>query len=222
MLDFVKLKGDVMDQLEEFHYFSSPVYAMKKPEFLEPIRAISKRLLEQSKKRHKGNNPMTLMTTNFSNDPEAADFAQYISQTTWNILHSQGFSMDHLVTYFTEMWTQEHNFHSAMEQHIHGAGAQYSAFYFLEVPDNSCKMIVYDPRPAKVIIGLPEADGSKVTPASTQIVFKPEVGTIIFTPSWLPHSFTRNLNKSKPVHFVHMNIGVMVAPEVENKSVEVI
>jgi hypothetical protein len=213
---------DVVDDLQEFHYFSSPVYSIMKPEFLEPIRAISKRLLKQSAQLNQHDNTMSTMTSNFSEEPEAAGFAQYVCQTAWNILDSQGFQMQNMLTYFTEMWTQEHNFSSSMEQHIHGSGSQYCAFYFLEVPKDSCHMMVYDPRPAKVIIGLPETDGSKVTTASTQIVFTPKVGTLMFVPAWLPHSFSRNLNKTQPVRFVHMNIGVMIAPKKATPSVEVI
>ena len=211
-----------MDQLEEFHYFSSPVYAVKTPQFLDPIRKVTKKYLDHSKQHQQGKNPMTVMTQDFSNSPEAADFAAYVSQTAWNILNSQGYNVDNMVTYFTEMWTQEHNFHSSMDQHIHGAGAQISAFFFLQVPDNACKMVIYDPRPAKVIIGLPQKNGNTITPASQQIVFTPEEGSIIFTPSWLPHSFTRNLNKNKAVHFVHMNLSVAQAPTEAAPNVEII
>lgn len=211
-----------MDQLEEFHYFSSPVYAVKTPQFLDPMRKVSKKYLEKSKCRHKGKNPMTLMTQDFSADPDAVDFAAYVSQTAWNILNSQGYNVDNIVTYFTEMWTQEHNFHSSMEQHIHGGGVQISAFFFLQVPENACKMVIYDPRPAKVIIGLPPKDNNAVTLASQQIVFTPEEGLLIFTNSWLPHSFTRNFNKNKAVHFVHMNLSVAPAPVENDSNVEVI
>jgi len=211
-----------MDQLEEFHYFSSPVYAVKTPQFLDPMRKVSKKYLEKSKCRHKGKNPMTLMTQDFSADPDAVDFAAYVSQTAWNILNSQGYNVDNIVTYFTEMWTQEHNFHSSMEQHIHGGGVQICAFFFLQVPENACKMVIYDPRPAKVIIGLPPKDNNAVTLASQQIVFTPEEGLLIFTNSWLPHSFTRNFNKNKAVHFVHMNLSVAPAPVENDSNVEVI
>jgi len=211
-----------MDQLEEFHYFSSPVYAVKTPQFLDPIRKVTKKYLDHSKQHHKGKNPMTVMTQDFSSDPDAADFSAYVSQTAWNILNSQGYNVDNMVTYFTEMWTQEHNFHSSMDQHIHGAGAQISAFFFLQVPENACKMVIYDPRPAKIIIGLPQKNGNTISPASQQIVFTPEEGSIIFTPSWLPHSFTRNLNKNKAVHFVHMNLSVAQAPAEAAPNVEII
>jgi hypothetical protein len=208
-----------MDQLEEYNYFSSTVYAIKKPEFLDPIRQLTKEYLEKSKENK--NNPMTTMTGDYSNEPLAADFGQYISQTVWNILDAQGYAMEHFITYFMEMWTQEHNLHSNMEQHVHGNGAQISVFYFLDVPEGGCKMIIYDPRPAKVITNLPMKEVQEVLPASQNVVFTPEVGTMIFTPAWLPHSFTRNLNKNDSVRFVHMNLSVAPAPAPE-ADVEVI
>ena len=204
-----------MDKLEELHYFTTPIYSIVKTEFLDPIRALSAKHLEHSKEHMKSDKPMTVMTGNFSLESEAAEFAQYVSQSAWNILNAQGYDMEKLVTYFTEMWTQEHNFHSSMDTHVHGHGSQISAFYFLEVPENACKLIIHDPRPAKVIINLPERDNSKVSPASQMIVFTPQEGTLFLAPAWLPHQFTRNLNPDKPVRFVHMNLAVTLAPEPE-------
>jgi hypothetical protein len=209
-----------MDQLEEINYFATTIYAVEKRDFLSPIRAISDKYLEESK-NCLGKN-MTVMTQNFSNDAEALEFAQYVSQTAWNILASQGYAMNDGVTYFTEMWTQEHNFQSSMDQHFHGNGAQISAFYFLEVPDKACKLVIYDPRAAKVIINLPQADADKMTPASPFGVFTPKEGVIIFTPAWLPHSFSRNMNSEKPMKFVHMNIAVAAAPQAAEPEVEII
>ena len=34
-----------MDNLEEFHYFTTAVYAIKKPEFLSPIKQITEEYL---------------------------------------------------------------------------------------------------------------------------------------------------------------------------------
>ena len=202
-----------MDKLEEYYYFITPIYHIIKPEFLDAIKEISKDQLEQSKELIKSDNPMTVMTGNFSLDPKAAEFAQYVSQTAWNVLTAQGYDMEKFVTYFTEMWTQEHNFHSSMDVHVHGSGAQVSAFYFLEVPENACKLIIHDPRPGKVIINLPEKDNNMVTQASQMIVFTPQEGMLFLAPAWLPHSFTRNMNPDKPVRFVHMNLSVQWAPQ---------
>jgi uncharacterized protein (TIGR02466 family) len=211
-----------MDQLEQGNYFSCPIYSIKKPEFLEPLRSVTEKYLEQSKACMKIDNPITVMTGDYSHEVEVSEFGQYVSQTAWNILSSLGYDMDNLVTYFMEMWTQEHNFHSNMEQHVHGLGAQISAFYFLDVPEDGCKIVIYDPRPAKVITNLPLKDNNVVSAASSTIVFTPEAGMMFFAPSWLPHSFSRNLNKDNPMRFVHMNISVMQKPEEPKPEVIVI
>jgi uncharacterized protein (TIGR02466 family) len=208
-----------MDKLTEAHYFVSPVYMVKKEEFVDVVGAVSDRYL--AKARPDGKHFPTLMTADYSQEPELAEFSQYVSQTAWNILQAQGYAMDKLVTYFTEMWTQEHNHMSGMETHMHGMGAQISAFFFIDVPADGCKMVIHDPRPAKVIINMPQADDSKISNGSTQIVFTPEVGTLIFTNAWLPHSFTRN-QSDKPTRFVHMNLSVAVAPVKEDPNVEVL
>lgn len=203
-----------MDKLEEMHYFASPVYVVQKPDFLEAVNTVSARYEEASREHKKTNNYVNLMTGSYAHEPELEEFSRYVSQTAWNILASQGFAMDQLVTYFTEMWTQEHNHLSSMETHVHGGGSQISAFYFLNVPKGGCKMVIHDPRPGKVIVNLPETDNSKITMGSHQIVFTPTEGTMIFTNAWLPHSLTKNMS-NQPVRFVHMNLSVSVAPEQE-------
>jgi uncharacterized protein (TIGR02466 family) len=203
-----------MDNLNEANYFSTPVYLVRKTEFLEVVKSVSDRYLAQAANTCGDSVPPTVMTADYSAEPELAEFGQYVSQTAWNILAAQGYNMDKFVTYFTEMWTQQHNFMSSMETHIHGAGAQISAFYFLEVPKDGCNLVIHDPRPAKVIIGLPQKDESKISGASNMIVFTPEAGSLILTNSWLPHSFTRNMSY-EPVRFVHMNLSVAMAPEPE-------
>ena len=109
---------------------------------------------------------------------------------------------------------------SSMDTHVHGMGAQISAFYFLDVPEGACNLVIHDPRPAKVIINMPAEDESKITAASGQIMFTPEPGALILTNSWLPHSFTRNLS-DKPMRFVHMNLTVAINENAE-PQVEVV
>jgi hypothetical protein len=58
-----------------------------------------------------------------------------------------------------------------------------------------------------VIVNLPEKDHSAITMGSRQIVFTPQAGTLIFTNSWLPHSFTLSYSE-EPMRFVHMNLSV--------------
>lgn len=198
-----------MDKLNETHYFVTPVYMVRKLEFLETVKKVSNQYLAASRQKNK--KTYTLMTANYSHEPEMQPFAQYVSQTAWNILAAQGFAMKEMVTFFTEMWTQEHNHMSSMETHMHGRGAQISAFYFLDAPKDGCKFAIHDPRPSKVIINLPEEKPEEMTSGSHQILFTPEPGTLIFTNAWLPHSLTKNLSRD-PCRFVHMNLSVAANP----------
>ena len=125
---------------------------------------------------------------------------------------TQGYNMDPMVTFFQEMWCQEHNHQSAIDTHVHGNGSCMSVFYFLDMPVGACKMIIHDPRPAKVVTNLPMHDDTKISMGSDQVMFSPEVGTLVFAPPWLPHQFTRN-NSVDPVRFVHMNLSVTPAPQ---------
>lgn len=209
-----------MDKLEEMHYFATPVYVVDKPEFIDAVRTVSTRYEEASRERKKSADYVNLMTASYSHEPELEDFSRYVSQTAWNILASQGYNMDDMVTYFTEMWTQEHNQLSSMETHVHGAGCQISAFYFIDAPSHACKLVVHDPRPGKVIINLPEKDASKITLGSHQIVFTPRAGTMIFINAWVPHSFTKNMS-TESMRFVHMNLSV-ASQTSEEPSVEVV
>lgn len=200
------------DQLIEQYYFQTPVYLLKKPDFLPTVKAVSERYVERSRARKKTKNPVVVMSGSYMNEPEMAEFCKYVSQTAWNILSAQGYRMQDLVTYFTEMWTQEHNHMSSMETHTHGHGVQISGFYFLDVPEKSCKLVVHDPRPGKVMVNLHQADPRQVTEASHQIVFTPEPGLMVFMNSWVPHSFTKNFSKDS-LRFVHMNLSVALSPE---------
>ena len=205
-----------MDKLEEMHYFASPFYVVKKVEFLETMRAVSDRYVQDAMRARDYRE--LLMTASYMHEDEVAEFAQYVSQTAWNILASQGHKMDQMVTFFTEMWTQEHRHLSAMETHVHGHGAQINCFYFLDAPIGSSKLVIHDPRPGKVMVNLQETNPNEITLATQQIVFTPEPGSMIFTNSWLPHSLTKNQSQ-EPVRFVHMNLAVAPAPE---QSVEVV
>jgi uncharacterized protein (TIGR02466 family) len=151
-----------------------------------------------------------VMTGNYYADARVTDFANFVGATAWNILQEQGYAMEDKVVQFTEMWTQEHHKHSSMEQHVHGFGVQIVGFYFLEVPEDSSRVVFHDPRAGKVQNDLPEQEMSNATPASRMVNFEAKEGRLIFSNSWLPHSFTRHAS-DKPVKFVHFNLTVAQA-----------
>ena len=196
------------NQIELVSLFASPIYVIDKLEFLDVCKKISNKFIAKRKEEKELNSSFPVyMTENLNSDLELMDFANFVAQKGWDILTIQGYETENLITYFNEMWCQEHHFMSSMEKHIHGNGSQISGFYFLDCPENSSKLVFHDPKDSKVIINLPEKDANNVTQASNLVNITPKEGQLIFSNSWLPHSFTKNLAK-EPMRFIHFNIAV--------------
>jgi len=208
-----ELETPVENQLASWVYFPSMIYTIEKPEFLKTVKEVSEERLKVQKAQKKLD-PIfpVVMTDNLFTDDRMSEFSKYVGSTAWNILQSQGYAMDNLATTFESMWTQEHHKHSLMEQHVHGFGAQLIGFYFIEVPEKSSQVIFHDPKAGKVQSNLPEANMAMATPASNSIHFNAKPGLLMFTNSWLPHSFGRHA-ANKPMKFVHFNITVQLAQQ---------
>lgn len=200
-------------QLQVAYHFPCPIYIIDRPDFLKTVNEVSEEALEVSRKENELNEiyPM-VMSNNYFADPRVSGFAEFVGATAWNILNEQGFAMHDKVVQFTEMWSQEHYKHSAMDQHVHGHGSQIVGFYFLETPEECSRVVFYDPRAGKVQIDLPEQDPSAATLASKMINFIPKPGMLVFANSWLAHSFTRH-SADAPIKFVHFNLTVQTAPQ---------
>ena len=198
-------------QLNVAFHFPCPIYLIERPDFLESVTEVSEEsLAAQHKERPLDEIYPVMMSGNYYADPRIAKFSEFVGATAWNILNEQGYAMQDRVVSFTEMWTQEHHKHSAMEQHVHGYGSQVVGFYFLEVPEGSSRVVFHDPRAGKALIDLPEQDPNAATIASKMINFEPKPGLLIFANSWLAHAFTRHA-ADKPIKFVHFNLTVQMA-----------
>jgi hypothetical protein len=197
------------DILDQWQYFPSPVYSIKKPEFLNVARKASKEAL----KTHGAINPIYPMAQgNLFDSTELLPLFEYVLNTAWNLMTEQGYQMEGLSTYLTQAWVQEHHKFSSMEYHSH-SDCDLVGFYVLECPKDAPKLVIHDPRSMHTASNLPEADLSKITTATRMVNFTLEPGTLMFTPSWLAHSFTRNPSV-KPFTFIHLNINTRpyVAP----------
>jgi uncharacterized protein (TIGR02466 family) len=200
-------------QLQVAYHFPCSVYIIERPDFLEVVNVVSEEALEVQRKERKLDEIYPVyMSGNYFADPRLTSFSEFIGATAWNILNDQGYAMQDKAVQFTEMWTQEHHKHSAMDAHVHGFGSQIVGFYFLETPEGGSNIVFHDPRAAKVQIDLPEQDISIATPASRMINFTPKPGMMIFANSWLAHSFTRHAAEL-PIKFVHFNLNVIFAPQ---------
>jgi len=196
-------------QLQVAYYFPCPIYLIERPDFLEAVNVVSEESLEvQRKERDLNEIYPVYMTSNYFGDPRMEKFTEFVGATAWNILNEQGYAMQDKAVQFTEMWTQEHHKHSAMDAHVHGFGSQIVGFYFLETPENWSHVVFHDPRAAKVQIDLLVQDVNIATPASKMINFTPKPGMMIFANSWFAHSFTRHAADT-PIKFVHFNLTVI-------------
>ena len=199
-------------QLQVAYHFPCPIYLIERPDFLDVANTVSEEALETQRKTRDLNEIYPVyMTGNYYADARLAEFAEFVGATAWNILNEQGYAMQDKAVSFTEMWTQEHHKHSAMDAHVHGFGSQIVGFYFLETPENCSHVVFHDPRAAKVQIDLPEQDMNMATPASKMINFEPKPGMMIFANSWLAHSFTRHAAEL-PIKFIHFNLTVIQQP----------
>lgn len=203
----------VQSQLQVAYHFPCPIYLIERPDFLEAVKEVSDENIDTQRKTQELNEIYpVVMSGNYFADPRIEKFVQFVGATAWNILAEQGYAMQDKVVSFTEMWTQEHHKHSAMDQHVHGFGSQIVGFYFLETPENCSRVVFHDPRSGKVQIDLPEQDMNMATPASKMINFEPKPGLMIFANSWLAHSFTRHAAEL-PIKFVHFNLTVNMAEQ---------
>ena len=201
-------------QLQVAYHFPCPIYIIERPDFLDAVNVVSEESLEvQRKERDLNEIYPVYMTGSYYGDARLTKFTEFVGATAWNILSEQGYAMQDKAVSFTEMWTQEHHKHSAMDAHVHGFGSQIVGFYFLETPENGSRVVFHDPRAAKVQIDLPEQDMNMATPASKMINFEPKPGMMIFANSWLAHSFTRH-SSDKPIKFVHFNLTVIPAQQI--------
>jgi hypothetical protein len=192
------------DQLEDYYFFQSPIYKIDKKQFLDIVSEVANESLKVVDNEIEYKLYPVNMSGDFSSDARVLDFSQYVLSTAWNILKAQGYAMDLYDVGYTSMWLQDHHKSSNMEQHVH-SDSHIVAFYFIDVPENGCQLIVHDPRPGKVQIDLMQENMSDVSLSSRMVVINPEPGDLIFTNSWLPHSFSRN-GSEESTKFVHMNI----------------
>jgi hypothetical protein len=189
-------------------YFPTFIYQIEKPEFLEPVGKIAEEALVETRKTKPLNEIYPVyMTGNLFDKPEIIPFQFYIGGTAMNLLNDQGYDLEGYETFFSEMFCQEHYKHSAMEQHVHGAGSQMVGFYFLEAPENCSRVVFHDPRAGKPMISWNEKNIFQASYASNAINFVPKPGLLMFTNSWLPHSFSRH-EADAPIKFIHFNIGL--------------
>jgi hypothetical protein len=220
----IVVEGNVeAEVIESLSYFASPVFKINMSKYVDIVREVGEEAMEVLPEDIEVSELYpSKQSVSFQGHPKIQDFGQRVIQIAWEILRMQGYDMEKFNTVYESMWLQEHHKMSAMEQHVHNGGIQLVGFYFLDLPENSSRLVFHDPRPGKVQIDLPEKNVKDVTFGTQMINFEPKVGDLFFAPAWLPHSFTRHGN-DEMLRFVHINVVTQYVPQVshsENCSVD--
>ena len=204
-----------MITLDPVDLFPTRIFVTKQLEFLSPLQKIADKFIAATKLKGGGNDIYPLcQTENIFTDEEAGNFCNFILAAAPEILKNQGFDTTNFEFGFNDMFVQEHRKGSSHDRHSH-PNSIISGFYFLKVPPNSSKVIVYDPRPVKEFVSFfPEKDGSVLTPATASVHHMPEEGLFFFSNSWLQHSFSRN-ESDDPFVLVHFDLHPIYAPAPE-------
>lgn len=195
--------------VDQFFFFPCAIYRANLPDFLPAAKEV---LDEHLKNFPAADEIYPINQTGSMYDTRIQGLLDYIGNTSWAILNEQGFNMDLFTCTISEFWGQRFYKHGQHIEHIHNMGVQITGFYFVEVPENSSRPLIFDPRPGKKQISLPERDMTQVTQGSTQINFDVKAGDILLFNSWLGHGFTPNASDEE-FRFIHFNVGVNFAPQ---------
>lgn len=191
-------------------FFPSAVLRGARPEFLDAARVVSQEYIARVKP-----NCWNVCQSEAMFDNRLDGLLEIIAKTSFEMLSEQGYDMAHAQTNVDQFWAQEFTKHGQHVEHVHPFGAQITGFYFIEVPKDSAYPVVFDPRPGKRQINLPQADRTQVTFASEQIVLEVQPGDLIMMNAWLPHGFTRHESDSG-MRFIHFTVNVeQHTPQVE-------
>ena len=208
------------DQLTSSIYFSSPIYSIEVPEWVNYTNKICDKYLKKVKKnnikiikeREKklgkkiGDHGMSHHSTSLIGDPALKELQEYIGATSWNCLDHMGYDLTNYELFWTEFWVQEfskkggghHEGHIHYDNHISG-------FYFLKCSEKTSMPVFHDPRPAKLMAQLPLKNETDLTLGSHQIHYKPKPGTFLFFPAYLEHQYVID-NGIESFRFIHFNL----------------
>ena len=187
------------DLMQTGLYFSTPIYVIEKPEWLNNAINVTDNFVsdvDYGASYH--SSPLYGLS-------ELKELETYIGATANNLLDEWGYDMSKYKIFFTEFWVQEfsknggghHNTHVHWDNHISG-------FYFLKCSDKTSFPVFHDPRHGAMMTKLPQKS-DKINLMSDSIHIKPNPGTLIFFPSYLPHEFV--LDKGiDDFRFIHFNL----------------
>lgn len=189
-------------------HFGTPIFRTDLSNYLNHMQNLFDMHIKINREKF-GVNPIypVVMTDDLSRSSETTEFCTHIARLGWEALDAQGYDMRSYTVFVNALWGQEHHKTSGMDRHSHYYNTMLSGFFFIKVPENSSRILFYDPRDVKTFASLPEKNENEATPASNVINYLPYEGELYITPSWLHHSFVKNFNDT-PFKFLHFGLSV--------------
>lgn len=212
--------------------FETPLYLYTNETFLKLNKTCDK-YIKQAKEWNKtriknrkkfyrkdiGDFGLSHPSTTLLGQPKLKDFEEFVGQTSYNILDSQGFNMSKHRVDFTEMWVQEFGAKGGGHQRNHVHHAHISGFYFLKCNENTSHPVFHDPRPGKIMTDLLMKDSYKINYGSSQVHYKSNPGDFMFFNSYMPHAYVHHKGKDK-FRFIHFNLQAVLDPKKSNLNKE--
>ena len=225
------------DQLNSSIYFSSPVYSIEIPEWVDDANKVCDKYIKDAKKnnvkiikeREKkfgkkiGDHGMSYHSTSLVGDPALKELQEYIGSTSWNVLDHMGYDLTNYELFWTEFWVQQfaekgagsHTPHVHYNNHISG-------FYFLRCSEKTSIPVFHDPRAGKMMTQLPLKNEKEITLGTDKIHYKPKPGTMIFIPAYLTHEYIvdAGLEDFRFIHFNLQAVQKMITDTVRKQATE--
>jgi len=199
--------------MEKHNYFSTPIWAEHRPEYIKSLNKASNKYIIEAKKRNKdyikyyGDFGTSYHSTTLLQDNNFIDFREYIGNKSWEFLDNMGYDMHKYTTLFSEMWVQEfakkggghHSPHVHWNQHVSG-------FYFLKCGPETSMPVFHEPKTGARATKLhmkPDLKG--IWPGHDLVHYRPQPGTLIIFPGYMEHEYSVDYGKT-PFRFIHWNI----------------
>ena len=128
--------------------------------------------------------------------PDISPFVEFIKEKSHSFLYNCGYDSSKLMfnveLFFSEMF--DGDFH---QRHTH-PNSMLSGILYLQVPENSAPLVIYDPRSCRKFLTFPQLQNmsnvSNPQASWDRIFLKPETGKFLMWESWLEHEVL--INKS--------------------------
>jgi uncharacterized protein (TIGR02466 family) len=191
------------------NFFSSPIYKIEKPEWVEEVYNFSLDYLNEAKELKKDiiKPGLVYHSKSLIYDKNLHFFHSFVEQESCSILDHQGFDMSKYNCKLKESWIQQFSkYNGYHEQHVH-PNSHISGFFFIHSGKNTSYPIFQDPRPGALMNKLEFKKEEIITHGTENVKIQTKPGDFLFFNSYLPHRFMIDPG-IEPYTFIHFNVEV--------------